>query len=183
MDREGMGIIEKRDCKGFSTYLRRTENTICGRHPVGVLLSVRTVLCRTVSTVLYCSFCAVCVCLVWHGRAFSRELVKSIDCAGPDCQPLCVRLGSPTCFLRLFVYRPLLRGHVTVCRCSVLVFFFLFSMRQMLEHSQLDSAIQFVQYEQSSQCTSMRDSSVSYASGVVTISDGHHKKASTATRK
>lgn len=39
MDREGMSIIESGDHAAFCSYLRRTENTICGRHPIGVLLS------------------------------------------------------------------------------------------------------------------------------------------------
>lgn len=39
MDREGMSIIENGDHGAFCSYLRRTENTICGRHPIGVLLN------------------------------------------------------------------------------------------------------------------------------------------------
>jgi predicted class III extradiol MEMO1 family dioxygenase len=36
-----MSLIEKQDADGFATYLAETHNTICGRHPIGVLLRVR----------------------------------------------------------------------------------------------------------------------------------------------
>ncbi|KAF9082425.1 hypothetical protein BGX29_002646 [Mortierella sp. GBA35] len=39
LDREGMETIEKRDHAEFCQYLSRTKNTICGRHPIGVLLA------------------------------------------------------------------------------------------------------------------------------------------------
>lgn len=39
LDREGMGIVETGDHAAFCSYLRRTENTVCGRHPIGVLMS------------------------------------------------------------------------------------------------------------------------------------------------
>ncbi|KAF9327373.1 hypothetical protein BGZ91_001498 [Linnemannia elongata] len=39
LDREGMETIEKRDHGEFCRYLARTKNTICGRHPIGVLLA------------------------------------------------------------------------------------------------------------------------------------------------
>lgn len=38
MDREGMALIERQDVAGWVAYLKRTGNTICGRHPIGVLL-------------------------------------------------------------------------------------------------------------------------------------------------
>ncbi|CAK5280545.1 unnamed protein product [Mycena citricolor] len=43
LDREAMSILtlpsDEPDCHGvFSAYLSRTKNTICGRHPIGVLL-------------------------------------------------------------------------------------------------------------------------------------------------
>jgi len=38
MDKEGMSIIEQKDCRQFYDYLQRTENTICGRHPICVYL-------------------------------------------------------------------------------------------------------------------------------------------------
>jgi AmmeMemoRadiSam system protein B len=38
LDRDGMALIEARDADGFWRYLRRTHNTICGRHPISVLL-------------------------------------------------------------------------------------------------------------------------------------------------
>ncbi|KAF9924631.1 hypothetical protein FBU30_005427 [Linnemannia zychae] len=39
LDREGMEAIEKESHDDFCQYLARTKNTICGRHPIGVLLS------------------------------------------------------------------------------------------------------------------------------------------------
>jgi len=39
LDKEGMSLIEKHDVKGFASYLDKTDNTICGRHPIGVLLN------------------------------------------------------------------------------------------------------------------------------------------------
>lgn len=38
LDRAGMALIEARDAPAFGAYLRRTRNTICGRHPISVLL-------------------------------------------------------------------------------------------------------------------------------------------------
>ncbi|RGB40567.1 cell motility mediator [Rhizophagus diaphanus] len=38
LDRKGMDIIEKINHKEFTSYLAKTKNTICGRHPIGVLL-------------------------------------------------------------------------------------------------------------------------------------------------
>ncbi|CAI5496281.1 unnamed protein product [Closterium sp. Naga37s-1] len=78
MDREGMAAIEGGGAKAFRDYIERTGNTVCGRHPIGVLL-------------------------------------------------------------------------------------------QMAELSPSPPSIRFVQYEQSSHCHSMRDSSVSYASAVLTL--------------
>jgi AmmeMemoRadiSam system protein B len=38
LDREGMSEIESLRPGGFADYLERTRNTICGRHPIEVLL-------------------------------------------------------------------------------------------------------------------------------------------------
>lgn len=38
IDTQGMEIIESLDYDAFVDYLNDTENTICGRHPIGVLL-------------------------------------------------------------------------------------------------------------------------------------------------
>ena len=34
-----MEIIEQLDHEGFSAYLKKYQNTICGRHPIGVFLA------------------------------------------------------------------------------------------------------------------------------------------------
>ncbi|KAL9952452.1 hypothetical protein ACROYT_G039711 [Oculina patagonica] len=39
LDRKGMEAIEKLDPGGFAEYLKKYKNTICGRHPIGVLLN------------------------------------------------------------------------------------------------------------------------------------------------
>ncbi|KAK7473680.1 hypothetical protein BaRGS_00035077 [Batillaria attramentaria] len=39
LDKAGMSIIERMDPAGFTSYLRDYQNTICGRHPIGVLLN------------------------------------------------------------------------------------------------------------------------------------------------
>jgi predicted class III extradiol MEMO1 family dioxygenase len=42
----------------------------------------------------------------------------------------------------------------------------------MLEHEQADVVVKFVRYEQSSKCVGLRDSSVSYVSGLVCVKGG-----------
>ncbi|KAF9398422.1 hypothetical protein BGZ94_006006 [Podila epigama] len=39
LDHEGMSKIEERSHQAFAEYLSKTRNTICGRHPIGVLLA------------------------------------------------------------------------------------------------------------------------------------------------
>lgn len=39
MDHEGMKLIESGSHQDFANYLARTRNTICGRHPIGVMLA------------------------------------------------------------------------------------------------------------------------------------------------
>lgn len=41
LDHDGMDAIESLEPGRFASYLRETRNTICGRHPIGVLLNVR----------------------------------------------------------------------------------------------------------------------------------------------
>ena len=35
-----MNLIQKHDSKGFEKYVKQTKNTICGRHPIAVFLSI-----------------------------------------------------------------------------------------------------------------------------------------------
>lgn len=42
LDHEGMQLIERSDHAAFCSYQRRTENTVCGRHPIGVLITALT---------------------------------------------------------------------------------------------------------------------------------------------
>lgn len=39
MDKEGMSHIEDQNGEAFNAYLKKTSNTICGRHPIGVWLA------------------------------------------------------------------------------------------------------------------------------------------------
>lgn len=39
LDKEGIRLIEEHNTKGFADYLNKTDNTICGRHPIAVLLN------------------------------------------------------------------------------------------------------------------------------------------------
>ena len=39
LDKQGMNVIEGMDPAEFSAYLQKYDNTICGRHPIGVLLN------------------------------------------------------------------------------------------------------------------------------------------------
>ena len=39
VDREGMRLIAEGNHRSFAEYLGRTRNTICGRHPIGVLMA------------------------------------------------------------------------------------------------------------------------------------------------
>lgn len=43
LDREGMNLITIQDRAGFRRYLQRTGNTICGRHPISILLEALNV--------------------------------------------------------------------------------------------------------------------------------------------
>lgn len=38
LDHLGMDLVEQADVKGFYRYLEEHRNTICGRHPIGILL-------------------------------------------------------------------------------------------------------------------------------------------------
>jgi AmmeMemoRadiSam system protein B len=49
LDKMGMNIIENVDATGFLKYLRKYSNTICGRHPIAVLLQALTFLRRNPS--------------------------------------------------------------------------------------------------------------------------------------
>lgn len=105
-----MDIIEAGNPDAFQEYMSEYENTICGRHPIGVFLHVSNDPINFFLCFLSFSFCSL-----------------------PNVMKLATVLSL-----------------------------------QMLKHCATRMRIKFLQYEQSSQCKSMRDSSVSYASAVVT---------------
>ena len=39
---QAMDAIETMDPAAFTDYLKKYQNTICGRHPIGILLNVST---------------------------------------------------------------------------------------------------------------------------------------------
>ena len=39
LDKAGMELIEKNDIGGFDSYIKSTQNTICGEHPIRVLMN------------------------------------------------------------------------------------------------------------------------------------------------
>nr|CAG4644141.1 EOG090X09ZA [Lepidurus arcticus] len=47
LDQQGMSMIEQLDASGFGEYLKKYSNTICGRHPIGVLLNAVQYLRKT----------------------------------------------------------------------------------------------------------------------------------------
>lgn len=46
LDHQGMELIEKLNLADFHAYLRATDNTICGRYPISLLLAVRLMVMR-----------------------------------------------------------------------------------------------------------------------------------------
>jgi len=44
LDKQGMELIERLDVPGFTSYLKKSGNTICGRHPIGVFLNMAATL-------------------------------------------------------------------------------------------------------------------------------------------
>lgn len=84
LDKQGMDIIETLNPSAFTEYLRKFGNTICGRHPIGVLLNV-SLLTRT-----------------GHGIRFHERLKRlNFDVLDPTFRPsiLChqVKRRNSTC--------------------------------------------------------------------------------------
>jgi AmmeMemoRadiSam system protein B len=40
IDGMGMNIIQTHDAPAFEKYIKDTQNTICGRHPIGIYLNI-----------------------------------------------------------------------------------------------------------------------------------------------
>jgi AmmeMemoRadiSam system protein B len=56
LDKQGMSLIEGLDGEGFAAYLQHTENTICGRHPIRLLLQACRQLIDQKSASIVCRF-------------------------------------------------------------------------------------------------------------------------------
>jgi predicted class III extradiol MEMO1 family dioxygenase len=59
LDHEGMRIIESQNASAFYDYRKKYKNTICGRHPIAILLEVR----RECVCVCACVRVHVCACV------------------------------------------------------------------------------------------------------------------------
>ena len=65
-----MSLIEALDTKGFQKYLQTYRNTICGRHPIGVLLNVSITIVSTLTLSIVGYRCSsrwkVTICIEVH---------------------------------------------------------------------------------------------------------------------
>ncbi|CAI5535420.1 unnamed protein product [Closterium sp. Naga37s-1] len=148
MDREGMAAIEGGGAKAFRDYIERTGNTVCGRHPIGVLLQV------------------------WRERGWMGWKVAGldgrveggglgwVDGCWAGSRGVGLGRGVLPVFSPSTTHSPFSAPHSPLRSPSP---------PQMAELCPSPPSIRFVQYEQSSHCHSMRDSSVSYASAVLTL--------------
>lgn len=104
-----MSLIESLDPSAFTAYLKKYRNTICGRHPISVLLNV-------------------CVMPFWNCLHFilTLDILKAVQHLR-----LTTSNGQPG----------------------------------------ISGTLRFLYYAQSSQCLRMRDSSVSYASATLNLSN------------
>ena len=107
-----MEIIETLDHEGFTTYLKKYSNTICGRHPIGVFLGLYLNLRKNMS------FFKNFELYILINSFFFSGAVNALRTHGPNG----------------------------------------FSMQ-----------LKFRNYDQSNQCSGMRDSSVSYAAASFTM--------------
>lgn len=62
LDHEGMEIIERMDAKAFVDYIDRTNNTICGRHPITVLLQAMSSATNVKCTLKFVKYAQSSVC-------------------------------------------------------------------------------------------------------------------------
>ncbi|ORX49440.1 UPF0103-domain-containing protein [Hesseltinella vesiculosa] len=62
LDHEGMAMIASLDFDAFEDYLVRTRNTICGRHPIAVLLAALQALPEKKSTLVFTNYAQSSAC-------------------------------------------------------------------------------------------------------------------------
>jgi len=128
LDREGMRLIEAQDAAGFAAYQRQHGNTICGQHPIAVLLH------------------ALQSCTAQH-----QEPLLRASRTLPPRFPVNQRYAAPcTCARSERLIRRTARGQPSQLVCLA-----------------ASPQVQFVHYAQSSQCQNVEDSSVSYASAII----------------
>ena len=65
---QGMDIIERMDRVEFRDYLKKHQNTICGKHPIGILLSVSIRLSQLFVVVYRCTLQCTIIWVVGMGE-------------------------------------------------------------------------------------------------------------------
>mmetsp|Transcript_33196 Transcript_33196/g.76675 ORF Transcript_33196/g.76675 Transcript_33196/m.76675 type:complete len:328 (+) Transcript_33196:99-1082(+) len=89
LDREGMELIQRQDAGAFRAYLKREGNTICGRHPILVLLEMLSA--RTSRAEMGVDFVKYAQSSAMPGMPPPRSASVSYACA--VCRPMLVGGG------------------------------------------------------------------------------------------
>ncbi|XP_022689490.1 protein MEMO1-like isoform X1 [Varroa jacobsoni] len=105
LDRDGMRLIEALDPTGFAAYLKKTSNTICGRHPIGVLLNSVATLQQS-GQEFSCKFLSFCMS---PGLATIRWLLSKATFTG--ISPVAPVLPYPSYSIILHVYHEIRFRH------------------------------------------------------------------------
>eukprot|EP00238_Polyblepharides_amylifera_P014054 CAMPEP_0196576874 /NCGR_PEP_ID=MMETSP1081-20130531/6044_1 /TAXON_ID=36882 /ORGANISM="Pyramimonas amylifera, Strain CCMP720" /LENGTH=292 /DNA_ID=CAMNT_0041895603 /DNA_START=174 /DNA_END=1052 /DNA_ORIENTATION=- len=80
LDYAGMEIIERQDIAGFTNYLHDYSNTICGRHPIGILLNI-IMKCQTVMGVKFVRYeqSSKCTCMKDSSVSYASAVIYCTD--------------------------------------------------------------------------------------------------------
>jgi len=138
LDRLGMDVIESCDSEKFSSYIKKYGNTICGKHPIGVLLGALKHLSAP------------------HSPAPAPKVPSALTLQTPLTLPITTPFAdtaSPTSLLKAQQSPSKKTGSRRTDEASVTIV----------------PEVTFTRYAQSSRCKKASDSSVSYASAVVTF--------------
>lgn len=110
---KGMGIIEQLDPMSFTNYLKKYRNTICGRHPIGVLLNVST---KEKSLISLLVFNIVSTCSWGFNRLFAKLPAHLKGSAPPPPSTVATPLHRAVCLFSHIQFTmmqqvPDFRGH------------------------------------------------------------------------
>lgn len=166
LDRMGMDIIETGDPDAFKQYLSEYDNTICGRHPISVFLHVSaSIFLRSFQMDWWMKLGTIFSGKFFLYSEMFDHLVREFSwfsyiAKSKFSWSLFYFHGFFDCMylLQLMFYF----FHFTAT--NKFLYFTIYKIHQMLRNCSTKIKIKFLRYEQSSQCKSMRDSSVSYAS-------------------